>query len=382
MKVLYIIHSCKMGGATISFFNLVKGMVEKGTEVVVVHPIISDSECIIDRLKGLGVECYSANVVSSYNYKGKFFFITLLRPFFIFFLKIRFYVELNKIIKKENPDIIHTNTGVVQEGFFIAKRLGIPHVWHLREYQTKDFGWKPLPSLKRFKELVSRSFTISITKDIQSYFKLENNKKSFVIYNPVYSKDEIQIGNYSENYFLVANRVSKEKGIEDIIKAFSLFIKQNTSFVLKIAGFGDEEYIKALKTECKNLNILDKVQFLGYTDGVKDLLLHTKALIVGSYSEGFGRMTAEANMLSVPVLGRNTAGTKEILNQTNGGWLFNNIEELKDKMEFVSKMSLCGIASFMIEPAHKALNLFCNEQHIDNILKLYKFILNTTKNDF
>lgn len=383
MKVLYIIHSCIMGGATISFLNLAKGVQENGNEIVIVYPKNSDSDNIlIEKLSELGVKCHSASVVSSFNRRGHFFLITLIRLFFIFLQKIRFYVELKKIIKTEKPDIIHTNTGVVHEGFFVAKRFGIPHVWHLREYQTKDFGWKPFPSLKRFKSMLSKSFTISITKDIQSFFELDNDKKSFVIYNPIYSKSEIKESDYSGNYFLVANRVSKEKGIEDIIKAFALFSKQNNSFVLKIAGFGDEEYINALKNESKELKISDRVQFIGFTDNVKSLLLHAKTLIVGSYFEGFGRMTAEANMLAVPVIGRNTAGTKEILVQTKGGWLFNSIEEIKDEMEMVSKMASSEISSFMIEPTHKALELFCSEQHIDKVLELYKFILIQNKNDF
>ena len=45
----------------------------------------------------------------------------------------------------ENPDIIHTNTGVIHEGLKVAKRLKIPHVWHLREYQDKDFNWEAFP---------------------------------------------------------------------------------------------------------------------------------------------------------------------------------------------------------------------------------------------
>lgn len=372
-----------MGGATISFLNLAKGVQENGNEIVIVYPKNSDSDNIlIEKLSELGVKCHSASVVSSFNRRGHFFLIILIRLFFIFLQKIRFYVELKKIIKTEKPDIIHTNTGIVHEGFFVAKRFGIPHVWHLREYQTKDFGWKPFPSLKRFKSMLSKSFTISITKDIQSFFELDNDKKSFVIYNPIYSKSEIKESDYSGNYFLVANRVSKEKGIEDIIKAFALFSKQNNSFVLKIAGFGDEEYINALKNESKELKISDRVQFIGFTDNVKSLLLHAKTLIVGSYFEGFGRMTAEANMLAVPVIGRNTAGTKEILVQTKGGWLFNSIEEIKDEMEMVSKMTSSEISSFMIEPTHKALELFCSEQHIDKVLELYKFILIQNKNDF
>ena len=56
------------------------------------------------------------------------------------------------IVKKHNPDIIYTNVGVVNIGYNVAKKLHIPHIYHLREYQDLDFGMKIIPSRHRFIE--------------------------------------------------------------------------------------------------------------------------------------------------------------------------------------------------------------------------------------
>ena len=102
---------------------------------------------------------------------------------------------------------------------------------------------------------------------------------------------------------------------------------------------------------------------------------NSKALIVGSYSEGFGRMTAESNMLGIPVLGRNSAGTKEILDQTQGGFKFETTEELINSMKLVNSMSEIEIDNFMKGPKRIANELFSNEKHVEKILGLYKSIV-------
>ena len=87
------------------------------------------------------------------------------------------------IVKRHKPDIIYTNVGVVNIGYNVAKKLHIPHVYHLREYQDLDFGMKIIPSRRRFIEKLQNSYTICITKGIQEHFYLANNKNSRVVYN-------------------------------------------------------------------------------------------------------------------------------------------------------------------------------------------------------
>lgn len=57
-----------MGGATISFKNLVKGIRQKGIAVVVVHPKPKQKdERLISELKNMGCSCVQLNVAVSYN---------------------------------------------------------------------------------------------------------------------------------------------------------------------------------------------------------------------------------------------------------------------------------------------------------------------------
>lgn len=372
MKILYIIHSCIRGGATISFKNLAVGVRKAGFDVVVVHPKPKvEDEQVISELKNIGCSCVQLDVVVSYNLLGKNVLKYIFRPIKIYWNKRKFYKALHSVVLQERPNIIHTNTGVVHEGFLVANELGIPHVWHLREYQIKDFHMKIIPSLKRFKSMLKTSYTVCITKDIRNYFGLLGNRMSRVIYNPAMDKNEASKHENSDDYFLVANRISPEKGISDILEAFAEFIGSHGSFLLKIAGFGSEQYVRTIKEKCQKLGIAASVEFLGFISNIRPLMKKAHALIVGSYNEGFGRMTAEANMLGTPVIGRNSGGTKEILELTGGGILFSTPIEMKEAMMRFSAMSDEEMSVFMMESQKKAIDLFSSEQHIENMLKLY-----------
>lgn len=79
-------------------------------------------------------------------------------------------------------------------------------------------------------------------------------------------------------------------------------------------------------------------------------------------------------MLGVPVIGRSSGGTKEILEQTNGGFLFNDFAQLVSSMKKVSIMSELEIKKKMEPAQKKAISLFSEEQHCTKILNLYKEI--------
>ena len=281
---------------------------------------------------------------------------------------------MRRIVKREHPDIVHTNTGVIHEGFYCAKSLGIPHVWHLREYQDRDFDMHIFPNKRFFIGLLRRSYTISITHDINDAFLLKTDNKHRVIYNGVMSKDVAILDMPKENFFLCSSRISREKGHEDVIRSFAEFYKHNPSYRLVILGFGGKSFIEHLKEMSQELGCEKSVIFAGYTDNVMEYMKRTKALIVASYNEGFGRMTAEAAFAGCIVIGRNTGGTKEVMQET-GGVTFMDGREIVEKMQYVANMTDEQYVNFAKDAQAKALQLYTNEINIDKTYKMYQDIL-------
>ena len=376
MKVLYILHTTVMGGSTLSFFTMIKGLKDLGITPIVVIPankkinpfFLKEMEKIKLQYEKVYL-CQSASLETN----GFNLFIQRIKRLLLPLRKKYSYICLKQLVKKIKPDIIHTNTGVIHEGFIVARELGIPHVWHLREYQELDFKLKIYPSFDFFCKLLKQSFTISITKGINEYFKLTHCGKAKIIYNGIFDKDHVCYFP-KEKYFLCASRISPEKGISDVILAFSDFQQEHNDYKLLIIGTGNKKYIETLRYIADSSSCKNSVQFIGFVENVIPYMAKAKALVVASHNEGFGRMTAEACFCGSLVIGRNSAGTKEILEQT-GGLFFNNIAEIKKDMQIITEMPEEEYRNQALHAQNIAVQTYSIENNVNQVYSFYMHIL-------
>lgn len=377
MKILFVAHSTEMSGSSKSLITLVEGLIEKGCEVVIVCPL-NVNESYRRKVEDLNVTLIPIKICM--DVLGKSFKEKLrhyLKKVLLFKAVRRFLTKrsLREIIKKENPDIVHTNVGVVHVAQEVCCELGVRHVWHLREYQIKDFNWRILPSKEKFESKLRKSDAIiSITKDINTYFGLDNYKNAEVIYNGVLSEKDVVIHYPKHKYFLCASRISSEKGLEDVLIAFSRFYNNHPDYKLKIAGFGDFAYVQKLKKKAEDLNCIDGIDFLGYVENIVSLMKDAVALIVASYYEGFGRMTAEAIFCGCPVIGRNTGGTKEILDMIDS-YAFVDNDGLLNCMEVVLAEDRDVFFRKMNKSQIEIKKMCSKEVYVNRVFDVYKKIL-------
>lgn len=386
MKILYILHANIMGGATLSFLNLLRGVVEKGHQAVVVTPVERDSVALAAELNRLGIGHY--NIPMTCQWKLPLGLLTGIRQYLktaalALLRKSRcndIYEEsiqkLSEIIDIEHPDIIHTNTGVVHIGQIVALQKRIKHVWHLREYQEIDFNAKILPSKAVFLERLQQSdAVITITKDIYSYFNLQAHPCSRVVYNGVFNKSDACFEFPKEKYYLCFSRISPEKGQRDVMLAFDKFYVTHPDYRLLIAGFGSENYINELKKLQQKLKSGGAIAFIGFQKDAKKYMRKARALVVASPNEGFGRMSAEALFCGCLLIGRNSAGTKEILDYTGGYPYDGSVEDLACKMESVAKLSDSEYQGKAMSAQAKAVSTYSNESYVSSVIDVYKEIL-------
>ena len=375
LKVLYILHVANNSGSVISLLNLITEISKRGIQPIVVYPQLgSTKQAVLDEFVNSGAIIEKGIVDQSAFFTDSNLLKRIYHNIKIPINRFRAKRSIDSIIRKYKPDIIHTNSGIAQIGFSMAKKYNIPHVWHIREYLTKDFNKKLYPNEKTVRDLYGHSYTICITKDIQSYFLLDNNTRSRVIYNPIFSKNQLSCSiSPKKNYFFVASRIGAEKGIDEIIDSFIEAYNFNNEIKLLIAGEGPEKekYLKKYEMYISQ----GIIEFLGFINDVRPYMLEAKALLVGSRYEGFGRMTAEANMMGCMVIGRNSAGTKEILTSTKGGFLYNDKEDLKNCILQASNMTSDETIEFMRESRETAINLYNNEKSAQEVLDLYYSIV-------
>lgn len=390
MKVLFVLNTTAMGGGNISFINMMRGLHEKGIKCYIVSPDRIVDTTFQEYANGLVEHYYFAHLISHTRDDMRFYhgyrkFKKIVRnllycnPGSENYLTLRENKELDGIVREVKPDLIHTNVGVLQAGYQVAKKYHIPHVWHLREYQTKDFHWKIEPSYNRFIGMLHTSYVITITKDILRYFHLEDSKKAQCIYNGCFSREETSLELPKEKYFLCCSRVSEEKGHRDVVKAFSSFYHDHPEYKLVIAGFGPERFVRELEEMAVKGHCSDAVQFIGFQKDVKPLMRKAQALIVASRFEGFGRMTAEAAFCGCLVIGHNTGGTKEILDITGGFPYTGRADALEDKMREISALTDDQYKDMVCYAQKQAVDSFSNEAYVDQVYAVYQSILKNKK---
>lgn len=126
-------------------------------------------------------------------------------------------------------------------------------------------------------------------------------KKIFILNNWTLTSEISKIGLKKLNLYKVHNQkflfmgwLIKEKGIYDLLNAFTYLKDEFPSVRLFIAGHGKE--YNALKIFIKENNLKDYCKLLGWVKGKKklDLLENCDSLVLPSYSEGFPNSIIEA----------------------------------------------------------------------------------------
>ena len=230
-------------------------------------------------------------------------------------MNMRAEQKLLRLAKSFHPDIIHTNNSLISIGYHVAKRLGLPHVWHIREYGDAGFGnhylFSKIQQHRRYRR--EMSYTICITKDIQRYNHLAGWDNSRVVYDGVLSEAQVTYYSSKKPYFLYVGRVMRGKGTLDLLEAYVVYSHMVTNpLPLHIAGScPDSDFEIECRNVVENGNVQDKVCFIGVIKDILPLYQEAQALIVPSLAEGFGLITAEAMFSGCLVVGRDVAGTKE-----------------------------------------------------------------------
>lgn len=376
IKIIYISNSPVIYGGSKALLNLIEGVMELGVEPLVV--ITYKGEWCNEFKKRNIPYCiipYRFSVYPSYSSIKNL----ILFPLRIISTFIYNFVAVNRLIRKAKifkPEIIHSNFGPIHIGYKASKILKIPHVWHIREYQDQ-INMHPLFSMSGFikKLQAPNNYPIAITKGIYNYFSMKDN--SITIYDGVMKADSYRFESVKNKYFLFVGAISERKGIQLLINAFIEFAMKYSDYDLYIAGdTSDNNYLIILHNAIKKSGLENRVKFLGYRSDVYDLMSKATALVVPSFSEGFGFITAEAMFNGCLVIGNNTSGTKEQLeNGDNIGLAYSGHEELVNILKMVVDNGIESYFPMILRGQQTAVSLYSQEQNTKSIFQLYTTVL-------
>lgn len=381
MKILFLLHSAGAAeGSSIAALSIMSRLKEKGYDVQAVCPKQGE---IIQKLSGIGVDTTiipygSAIYPKVYTVKS---FISWPKRFFqLIWTNHNAEKKLEQFVKTYKPDVIHTNVGVLRVGYYVAKKLRIPHVWHIRENEI-GANCRHYPSLAYQKRLLGNNcFNIAITNDVKQYYQM-GASNSRVVYDGVFSSSlSLPSDIEKKGYFLFVGRIIESKGADWAVRAFLKIADCYPELELWLAGSVSSPFAAKLIGSVKDCSYSSRIKFLGPRHDIYELMSHAQAVLVPSVLEGFGFITVEAMINRALVIGRNTGGTKEQFDNgvnLSGHEIALRCDTVDDMARHMADVCRNGQDYYfdMIDRAEKVVrSKYTEEKNAQAIMDIYKQI--------
>ncbi|MBC8398519.1 N-acetyl-alpha-D-glucosaminyl L-malate synthase BshA [Flavobacteriaceae bacterium] len=269
--------------------------------------------------------------------------------------KIVDMVQLHKIdILHVHYAIPHAYAAYMSKQMLKTRGINLPIVTTLHGTDITLVGSHPYYKNAVEFSINNSDAVTSVSKDLKrdtlSFFNIKKNIE--VIPNFVDLEKYIHVhencnrgvlANKDEKIITHISNFRKVKRIDDVINSFNLINKEINSKLI-LLGDGPER-IKAEKL-CDELNLNEKVLFLGASNETAKILCLSDVFILASTTESFGLVALEAMASSVPVVSTNSGGLPEVNKNGFSGYLSdvgdintmakNAIKILKDSTKLIN----------------------------------------------
>lgn len=291
---------------------------------------------------------------------------------------LRDFISLLKIIRyirRENIDIINTGTpkagllGVLA-GFINRVPNRIYTLRGLRFETEKGLKKKVLLYIERLTCLLATEvicISPSLLEEAKQY-KLINKKGILFLQGssnginleryPLRNEMQMsilnlrdEIGIEKKNFILgFVGRVTKDKGIKELVESFLILNKEDKNIKLLILGGKDENsrFAQNILNEFKDN---DSIIYMGHVKEPEKYYYLMDLFIFPTYREGFGNVSIQAQAAGVPVLASKVTGAKDTIINNETGKLIEPYS-VKDIVEEVNKLK--GDKTRRLEMGRKA----------------------------
>lgn len=334
MKVLFVSHSNDLSGANKSFLDIIINLRHKIDIVVLCN---SKDGALTEALNKIQVKVVIADYawwyISPRNNPIKQLYHIVTDS--LAYRRKKISKEIIQILDNECFDLVYTNTSTIDVGAYISYKLKLPHVWHIREFGKEDFGFIPIISNSKQKKVF-----LSANKIIVNSKALGNKYRDFIpeykieiVYNG-FNIDELECLHTRRRdgvlRILISGQVCEAKGQEQAIMAVQKLQKEGKNIHLYIAGAINSSYLNSILKHIGGKK--DWLHILGQCSDMKNVRADMDIELVCSKCEAFGRVTIEAMLNEIPVIGSDSGGTSELIKDHITGLLYENgnIEQLSN----------------------------------------------------
>ena len=285
-------------------------------------------------------------------------------------------------LKHEKIDLIHTNDSLTVVGAYLAKKLNVPHVWHIREIFDGQFNFKHTYSENYCKKWLNRAdYVIAISEAVYDRYKQYRLNNLAMIYDGLkYQPATTQRSAGSDKSvftMLFCGGTSKSKGFDDVVELAARLVKEGQDFVIKVVA--SSNVTDQLIHQLKNDGTFEKFQFLGFVNNLNEIRQTCDVMLMCSKDEAFGLVTVESMLAKLPVIGRNSGATTEIIKNGKTGFLYDTVDDLQDKVKYTMSHDLSEIKEQAFNYARENFLIKQTAKKVENIymqLTSHRFIKN------
>lgn len=398
MKKLKILIICDkgfvFGGTEVLIFNEKEGLIKRGHEVKVFSSDVSNDQ---------------ANF-GDYTFKG--FNENSIIKWFNYVFNFNSYIKIKQVLREYKPDIIHLHNIFYQVSPSVLLGVGnIPTVLTLSSYELicptgaliKPDGYRCVSpgkhdlrctgSIKGYLyETIKQFIHKYLLKKIAIYIApSESIKGDFsnqkiisspitVIHNGIQLMEFSPMVNYKR--LLYVGRLSKEKGVEVLLRAIKIIKERIPEIIVDIVGDGPEKNI--LMKLSNDLDLDNNVRFVGSIphNKIGDFYKLCTAIIVPSIcADNFPTVCIEAMSIGRPIIGSRVGGIPELIDDRNTGYLIQsgNPEQVANKVTYLVKHP--DLIRSMGKKAFIKSKLFGLDEHLNSLEQLYKSVIVGSKNN-
>lgn len=373
-KVLLINSSAGLYGADRCLLWIVAGLIEKGFEVEVVLPFHGP---LVAKLDEVGV---SVNIVDPVVFRRNVLKPAAMLRLAVF--SVPSLLRLCKLIKSNDFDLVHSNTGVIIGGALAARICGLPHVWHFREMLTEfRYLWK----MHEWVVCLTSREIVCISSAVEKQFKSNAARSKTTVINdgiPLPKSNLAKKRNWSGNKcrLLTVGLIAPYKGQDVLIAAVKSLVEKGRDIDLTIVGgvFGGQtDFRNSLVHKVHEMGLSQHVSFEGFCENVEPYFDKADIFVLPSRRpEGLGLVILEAMARRVPVIATRGGGVTEIINDGENGVLVEAGDHV-DLANAIKRVSADSeFASSLVEQGYTTVReKFSLERMITGLTGVYRRVL-------
>lgn len=302
-------------------------------------------------------------------------------------MNVKAFMELVKIQKEFNYDIVHVHTPIaalygrlLKSRFPELKTIYTVHGFHFYK-GAPMVNWGIYYPIEK---VMAHYTDTMITMNSEDYeraksFGVKGTHKvngvgvNLSFYNDqLFDRNEIRRNlHLKEDDFVIIMiaEVNKNKNHRQMIDAVEILTKKGIT--VKVICAGDGPLLDSLKTELVERKLQGQIQFLGNRNDITELITASDLGILLSYREGLPRNIMELMSCKKPVIGTNIRGIRDLVEHDVSGFLV-NVTDANETARRIEELYLDrDLLERMGSNAYHSIQKYDVDMVIDDLVEMY-----------